>query len=330
MDTAESSPYLFADIIAQSSIMQAIFKTITKIADYKTTVLITGESGTGKELIAKAIHYSSSRRDMPMVDVNCGGIPETLLESELFGHAKGAFTDAYKIRKGLFEEADKGTLFLDEMGELPLALQVKLLRALQEEEIRPLGDSKSVKVDVRIVAATARNLADMVNKRLFREDLFYRINVLTIVVPPLRDRREDIPLLIEHFIKKFNKRLRLKITGVSEDCMHRLIHHSWPGNVRELENVIERSMVLSEGNELTTEFLPGELADRQSSQTDELLFWDTLSIKINSKKLEKQLIVKALIKTKGNKTRAAALLELSLPALLYKIKEYDVNYEELS
>lgn len=329
MDT-ESPSHQFANIIAQSSVMQAIFKTITKIADYKTTVLITGESGTGKELIAKAIHYNSSRKDKPMVDVNCGGIPETLLESELFGHAKGAFTDAYKIRKGLFEEADTGTLFLDEMGELPLALQVKLLRALQEEEIRPLGDSKSIKVDVRIVAATARNLADMVNNRLFREDLFYRINVLTIVVPPLRERREDIPLLVEHFIKKFNKRLGLKTTGATEDCMHRLIHHSWPGNVRELENVIERSMVLSEGNELTTEFLPGELADRQSSQTDELLFWDTLSIKINSKKLEKQLIIKALVKTKGNKTRAASLLELSLPALLYKIKEYEVSYEELS
>jgi two-component system response regulator AtoC len=215
------------------------------------------------------------------------------------------------------------------MGELPLALQVKLLRALQEEEIRPLGDSRTVKIDARIITATARNLADMVNKRLFREDLFYRINVLTIEVPPLRARREDIPLLIEYFIKKFNKRLNLEITGANEECMHRLIHHSWPGNVRELENVIERSMVLSEGNELTTEFLPAELADRKSSQADELLFWDTLSIKINGKKLEKQLIIKALIKTKGNKTRASSLLEISLPALLYKIKEYGVNYDEL-
>lgn len=326
---AETPAYSFTDIIAQSDVMQTIFKTITKIADYKTTVLITGESGTGKELIAKAIHQNSSRRNMPMIDVNCGGIPETLLESELFGHAKGAFTDAYKVRKGLFEEADKGTLFLDEMGELPLALQVKLLRALQEEEIRPLGDSRTVKIDARIITATARNLADMVNKRLFREDLFYRINVLTIEVPPLRARREDIPLLIEYFIKKFNKRLNLEITGTNEECMHRLIHHSWPGNVRELENVIERSMVLSEGNELTTEFLPPELADRKSSQADELLFWDTLSIKINGKKLEKQLIIKALIKTKGNKTRASSHLEISLPALLYKIKEYGVNYDEL-
>jgi two-component system, NtrC family, response regulator AtoC len=328
MDT-ETPAYSFSDIIAQSNVMLSIFKTITKIADYKTTVLITGESGTGKELIAKAIHQNSSRRALPMVDVNCGGIPETLLESELFGHAKGAFTDAYKVRKGLFEEADNGTLFLDEMGELPLALQVKLLRAVQEEEIRPLGDSKSVKIDVRIVAATARNLADMVNKRLFREDLFYRINVLTIEVPPLRERREDISLLVEFFIKNFNKRLNLEITGANEECMNRLIHHSWPGNVRELENVIERSMVLAEGNELTTEFLPPELADRKGSQAEELLFWDTLSIKTNGKKLEKQLIIKALIKTKGNKTRASSLLEISLPALLYKIKEYGVNYNEL-
>lgn len=329
MDT-ETPAYNFDAIIAQSDVMQSIFKTITKIADYKTTVLITGESGTGKELIAQAIHQSSSRRDQPMVDVNCGGIPETLLESELFGHAKGAFTDAYKIRKGLFEEADTGTLFLDEMGELPLALQVKLLRALQEEQIRPLGDSKSVTVDVRIIAATARNLADMVNKGLFREDLFYRINVLTIVVPPLRERREDIPLLVDFFIKKFNKRLDLEITGTSEDCMQKLVQHPWPGNVRELENIIERSMVLSEGNTLTTEFLPPEMSHQARAQREELLFWDTLSIKINSKKLEKQLIVKALIKTRGNKTRAASLLEISLPALLYKIKEYDINTNELS
>jgi two-component system response regulator AtoC len=328
MDT-ETPAYNFADIIAQSDVMQAIFNTITKIADYKTTVLITGESGTGKELIAKAIHKSSSRREQPLVDVNCGGIPETLLESELFGHAKGAFTDAYKIRKGLFEEADNGTLFLDEMGELPLALQVKLLRALQEEQIRPLGDSRTVTVDVRIIAATARNLADMVNKGIFREDLFYRINVLTIVVPPLRERREDIPLLVDFFIKKFNKRLGLEISGASEDCLQRLVQHPWPGNVRELENIIERSMVLSEGDILTTKFLPPELSQQARTQREELLFWDTLSIKTNSKKLEKQLIIKALIKTRGNKTRAASLLEISLPALLYKIKEYRVDTDDL-
>ena len=246
-------PYNFLNIIARSHKMQAIFHTIEKIADFKTSILITGESGTGKELIAKAIHYNSKRHDLPMIDVNCGVIPETLLESELFGHTKGAFTDAYRVKKGLFEEAHGGTLFLDEMGELPLSLQVKLLRALQEDEIRPLGDSKTVKVDVR----------------------FYRINVLTIEVPPLRERREDIPLLVEHFMQKYNIRLGLNIKEIHPDCLHRLINYGWPGNVRELENVMERSMVLAEKDVLTTEILPPELL-RQSSNSmrDDVFFWD--------------------------------------------------------
>lgn len=305
--------------------MLTIFKTIKKIADFKTSILITGESGTGKELIAKAIHANCIRSNKPMINVNCGGIPETLLESELFGHSKGAFTDAYKDKKGLFEEADGGTLFLDEMGELPISLQVKLLRALQEDEIRPLGDSKTVEVDVRIITATARNLGDMVNKGLFREDLFYRINVLTIEVPPLRERREDIPLLVEHFVEKYNERLNLQVKEVHEDCLKRLVNYNWPGNVRELENVMERSMVLSEHDILTTEILPPELLRYASSANEELFFWDEYSIKTNTKKLEKKLITKALVETKGNKTKAASLLEISLPALLYKIKEYDIG-----
>ena len=317
-------PDSFSNIIARSNKMQAIFKTINKIADFKTSILITGESGTGKELIAKAIHANSSRHNNPMIDVNCGGIPETLLESELFGHAKGAFTDAYRVKKGLFEEADGGTLFLDEMGELPLSLQVKLLRALQEDEIRPLGDSQTVQVDVRIITATARNLGDMVNKGLFREDLFYRINVLTIEVPPLRERREDIPLLVEHFVNKYNIRLDLKVNEVRDECLQRLINYNWPGNVRELENVVERSMVLSEHNILTTEILPPELLHSTAHSSEELFHWDEFSIKSNSKRLEKQLISKALSETNGNKTRAASLLEISLPALLYKIKEYQI------
>ncbi len=314
----------FSNIIARSAAMQAIFKVITKIADFKTSILITGESGTGKELIAKSIHANSSRKDNPMIDVNCGGIPETLLESELFGHAKGAFTDAYKSKKGLFEEADGGTLFLDEMGELPLSLQVKLLRALQEDEIRPLGDSKTVHVDVRIITATARVLGEMVNKGKFREDLFYRINVLTIHVPPLRDRTEDIPLLADHFVTKYNARLGLQIKGVDEDCLQLLSNYAWPGNVRQLENVIERSMVLSESDILTSQTLPPELIAHSSTQRDDLMVWDEFSIKTNAKKLEKQLMIKALAETKGNKTKAASLLEISLPALLYKIKEYQV------
>lgn len=316
--------YTFANIVARSRKMQAIFETISKIADYKTTVLITGESGTGKELIARAIHYNSVRKNKPLIDINCGGIPETLLESELFGHVKGAFTDAYRAKKGLFEEADGGTLFLDEMGELPMALQVKLLRALQEEVIRPLGDSKSIQVDVRIIAATAKNLREEVKNGNFREDLFYRINVLAIEIPPLRRRREDIPLLADHFIQKYNKRMGLEIEKPDPDCMQRLLDYTWPGNVRELENVIERSMALSEQNILTAGLLPPELLKESDRQDDDLFSWDSLSIKKNSKILEKQLITQALDETGGNKTRATALLEISLPALLYKIKEYSI------
>ena len=319
----------FANIVSKSGKMRAIFNIISKIADYKTTVLVTGESGTGKELIARAIHYNSIRKNKPLIDVNCGGIPDTLLESELFGHVKGAFTDAYRAKKGLFEEADGGTLFLDEMGELPLVLQVKLLRALQEDEIRPLGESKSVKIDVRIIAATSRNLREEVNRKNFREDLFYRINVLTIEVPPLRERREDIPLLVSHFIEKYNKRLGLDIEKANSEYLQCMMDYSWPGNVRELENVIERSMALSEQKILEMELLPPEIL-RDTGRpvdkpNDELFFQDDVSIKKNSKKLEKILIKRALTETKGNKTRAAALLEISLPALLYKIKEYRIG-----
>lgn len=317
--------FTFANMVAKSKKMSQIFDMIAKIADYKTTVLIIGESGTGKELIAKAIHYNSCRKNEPLVSVNCGGIPETLLESELFGHVKGAFTDAHRGKKGLFEEATGGTLFLDEIGELPLSLQVKLLRALQEEEIRPLGETRSVKVDVRIIAATARKLAEEVEHRRFRDDLFYRINVLTIEVPPLRERKEDIPLLLDHFIAKFNKRLGLQITGVDQEYLQRLLVHPWRGNVRELENVIERSMVLSEATLLTVRTLPPELFQpgRAEEVTDAILA-EELSIKKNSKALEKRLIKKALEKTGGNKTQACQMLEISLPALLYKIKEFEL------
>ncbi len=321
-----NTEYSFANIVAKSKKMNAIFHTIAKIADYKTTVLVTGESGTGKELIAKAIHYNSSRKDGPLVSVNCGGIPETLLESELFGHVKGAFTDAYRSKKGLFEEADGGTLFLDEMGELPASLQVKILRALQEEEIRPLGDTTSIKVDVRIISATARNLREEVAQKRFREDLFYRVNVLTIEVPPLRERKEDIPLLVDHFIQKYNKRLNLKIKGVGPETLQRFMDYGWPGNVRELENVIERCMALADGNELLPNNLPPELL--WASPSNEPPFEEGFSIKQNSIILEKRLIEKALAETAGNKTKAASLLEISLPTLFYKIKEYGVGQPE--
>ena len=251
----------FEDILAKSASMQEIFRTISKIADYKTTVLVSGESGVGKELVARAIHHRSSRRGGPFVPVNCGAIPENLLESELFGHKKGAFTDAVADRRGLFEEADGGTLFLDEIGELPLALQVKLLRVLEDEKIRRLGDARDLQVDVRIVAATHRDLLSETKAGRFREDLFHRLNVLPIHVPPLRDRPEDIPLLVDHFITRNNARLNTEIRGLDGECRRLLYEYAWPGNVRELENTIERAMVLSEGQQLTATDLPERIRE---------------------------------------------------------------------
>jgi two-component system response regulator AtoC len=247
---AVQQTFSFQNIVAKSESMRKIFDTIQKIADYKTTVLITGESGTGKELIARAIHYNGARKHKPMVAINCGGMPETLLESELFGHVKGAFTDASKDKKGLFQEADRGTLFLDEIAELPLWLQVKILRVMQDEMVRPVGSTQSAKVDVRIIAATAQNLDEAVKQGTFRDDLFYRINVLLIQVPPLRNRKEDIPLLVNHFIERFNKQLQKAVKGIRPDALRALMDYPWPGNVRELENVIERTMVLTERSEL--------------------------------------------------------------------------------
>lgn len=316
--------YSFGSIVAKSPALLRIFDMIRKIADYKTTVLVLGESGTGKELIAKAVHYNSVRRDKPLVTINCGGIPETLLESELFGHVKGAFTDAYRAKKGLFEEANGGTLFLDEVGELPLSLQVKLLRALQEEEIRPLGDNKAVKVNVRIIAATAKDLGHEVANNRFRDDLFYRLNVLSINVPPLRERQEDIPLLIEHFIQKHNKRLGLEVEGVSNEVMQRLIEYEWRGNVRELENVIERAMVLTESKTIGLECIPTSLSLRSPARHPSGFLEGTNSIKKATKIIEKELIARALQHTKGNRTQAAQIVEVSLPALLYKMKEYKI------
>ncbi len=314
----------FEEILAKSQAMQDIFRTIAKIADYKTTVLISGESGTGKELVARALHRRSSRRAAPFVAVNCGAIPENLLESELFGHKKGAFTDANSDRRGLFEEADGGTLFLDEIGELPLALQVKLLRVLQDELIRRVGDSRDVKVDVRIIAATHRDLTAEVKAARFREDLFYRLNVLPIVVPPLRVRREDIALLIDHFVARNNTRLGTAIRGVDTEARRILVEYAWPGNVRELENTIERAMVLSEGDLLVASDLPDRIREARDPVQVQLASGE-LSIKKTTRVIEETLIRRALQKTRGNRTRAAEVLELSHRALLYKIKDYKIT-----
>lgn len=314
----------YENILAKSAPMDIIFRTISKVSDYKTTVLITGESGVGKELVARAIHQRSGRRGRAFVAVNCGAIPENLLESELFGHKRGAFTDAVTDRKGLFEEADGGTLFLDEIGELPSSLQVKLLRVLEDGRIRRLGESRDLEVDVRIVTATHRDLAAETKAGRFREDLFYRLNVLPIFVPPLRERREDIPLLIEHFIARNNTRLGTEIGGVDGDARRLLYEYAWPGNVRELENTIERAMVLAEGSQITAADLPERVRDVRDPIKLQLSSGE-LSIKKTTRFMEEVLIRRALQKTKGNRTRAAELLEISHRALLYKIKDYVLN-----
>jgi two-component system response regulator AtoC len=314
----------FEDILAKSSLMQGVFRTIAKIANYKTTVLITGESGVGKELVARALHTRSSRAGEPFIVVNCGAIPENLLESELFGHKKGAFTDAVHDRSGLFSEADAGTLFLDEIGELPLGLQVKLLRVLEDGKIRKLGETKDVTVDVRIVAATHRDLLKETQKGRFREDLFYRLNVLPIVVPPLRDRREDIPVLIEHFMARNNARLGTSINGLDSEARRLLYEHPWPGNVRELENTIERAMVLCESDKLMPSDLPERIREAQNPVQMQLASGE-LSVKKTTRIIEEILIRRALQKTKGNRTRAAEVLEISHRALLYKIKDYKIT-----
>ena len=314
----------FDDFVGKSETMVRIFEMIQKIAAYKSTVLITGESGTGKELVARAVHANSGRAEQPFVAVNCGAIPENLLESELFGHIKGAFTDATRNRTGLFEEADQGTIFLDEIGELPLILQVKLLRVLQDEEIRRVGDTKAIRVDVRVVAATTRDLEKEVREGRFRDDLFYRLNVLPILLPPLRARRDDIPLLVEHFIRRFNERMGMEIQGVTPEALEALGRCGWRGNVRQLENTIERSMIFVQGDRLDVGDLPAEI--REANEDGRLLFDGTeLSIKRSNRILERELIRKALQKTRGNRTQASKLLEISHRALLYKIKEYEID-----
>jgi two-component system response regulator AtoC len=315
--------YSFENIISKNQRMKQIFDTIEKVAKYKSTILITGESGTGKELVAKAIHFNSDRSDNPFIPVNCGAIPENLLESELFGHTKGSFTNAVRTKKGLFEEADGGTIFLDEIGELPLQLQVKLLRVLQDGEIRRIGDSRAIIIDIRIIAATVKDLDKEVRENKFRDDLFYRINVLPIKIPPLKERKEDVPLLVEHFIHKYNRELGKAIEEITPEALNCLLNYSWNGNVRELENIIERAIVLTESNQIQVENLPMEVQNPREESRISLLN-DELSIKKTSRYLEIDLIRKALQKTNGNHTHAAKLLEISHRALLYKIKEYGI------
>ncbi len=327
--------YQFHDIIGKNPKMLELFDTVRKVSAYSTGVLVTGESGTGKELIARAIHFESDRKQKPFVAVNLAAVPENLLESELFGHVKGAFTDATRDKPGLFEEAHDGTLFLDEVGELPQALQVKLLRALQDGEIRRVGATSSKRVDVRIIAATAKNIEKAIDEGSFRDDLYYRLNVINLKLLPLREKIEDVVLLVEHFIEAFNKKLNVSIKGVEKGALAKLMNYSWPGNVRELENCIERAMILTNSDYIEVTDLPREIVklekiERGSKEIDIKtdLSPFTFSIKEASRDLEKGLILAALKETGGNLTKATELLEISYRTLLYKIKDYNIEKEE--
>jgi two-component system response regulator AtoC len=322
-----SERYSFRNIIAKSKLFTEVFDVITRLSPYTTTVLITGESGTGKELIARAIHENSPRRGKPFIAINCGAIPETLMESELFGHKKGAFTDASRDKKGLFEEASGGTLFLDEIGDLPLHLQVKLLRALQEQTIRRVGDEHDIAIDVRVISATLRDLEEEVAQGRFRDDLLYRLNVIGIHLPPLRERPEDITVLIDHFITKHSKRLGMPEKKLPAEVLKILMEYSWPGNARELENCLERALVLSDGDTIEVNSLPQHIQSAMGQGHFPSAKEDTgsLSIKERTAQLERDLITRVLAQTKGNKTQAAKVLEISHRALLYKLKEYGIH-----
>ncbi len=310
-------------IVAASTVMIELLELVERTAAFKTTALLTGESGTGKEVLARAIHAQSPRRNEPFVAINCGAIPEHLLESELFGHSKGAFTGANRARRGLFPEADGGTLFLDEIAELPLAMQVKLLRVLQEEEVLPVGESKPVAIDVRVIAATSRDLEAGMADGWFREDLYYRLNVMRLPIPPLRDRKEDIPLLCDHFLAHFRESLGRPVRSIADEALERLVNYRWPGNVRELQNVIERSVILADGERLGLAQLPSNIieADSVVAQGDPKSF----GMRRARRRFEIDLIRRALRETDGNRTHAAKLLEISHRALLYKIKGYELR-----
>ncbi len=311
-------------IVATSEAMIEVLEVMERAAAFKSTVLITGESGTGKEVLARAVHDQSPRRSQAFVAVNCGAIPENLLESELFGHAKGAFTGADRAHRGLFAEADGGTLFLDEIGELPPSLQVKLLRVLQEEEIRPVGETKPRSVDVRVIAATARDLDAEVREGRFREDLFYRLDVVRLRVPPLRERPKDVPLLLDHFLARFRDSLGKPVRTVSDEALERLVGYRWPGNVRELENVIERAVILADGDTLGVAQLPDSLTRSEDAGPARSGPVD-LRLKVARRAAEIEVIERALEATGGNRAQAARLLDISDRALFYKIKEYGIR-----
>ncbi|MBM4330091.1 MAG: sigma-54-dependent Fis family transcriptional regulator [Deltaproteobacteria bacterium] len=311
------SRYQFHNLVGKSYPMQSIYGLIERISNTSSNVLLTGESGTGKELVAKAIHYNGCRKEGPFIAVNCAAIPETLIESELFGYKKGAFTDAKADKKGLISKAHEGTLFLDEITEMPYTLQAKLLRVIEDKEVRPLGGTSSYSIDVRIISASNRDIKFLIQEGRFREDLFYRLKVIDIELPPLRQRREDIPLLIQHFIKKINNDLKKKISGVSEEALKIILNYSWPGNVRELENVMERAITLSQQEII----LPEDLPTLMIQGADGNLIEKALGEKYTMDQLEKEYIRRVLIEVGGNKTRAAEILSLDRKTLYRKLQE---------
>ena len=350
--SGSAAPHALADharygLVGDSDVLKSLFSVIAKVADTPSTVLITGESGTGKELIARALHANSSRRGQPFIKINCAAIPKTLMESELFGYEKGAFTGAVGSKPGRFELADGGTLFLDEIGEIPVEMQVKLLRVLQESEFERVGGIKTLKVDVRLITATNRDLLKEVASGNFREDLYYRLNVVPIHLPPLRERRSDIPLLVEHFLGKFNERLKKHITRVEPDAMERLTSHHWGGNIRELENVLERTMLFCETPTIRLVDLPPEVQS-QGMSTHLPISQSTppsgIPVGANShgapasslkeivrqetERVERELIVRALDETQGNVTQAARKLKISRKSLQTKMKEFGLRDEK--
>jgi DNA-binding NtrC family response regulator len=322
--------YNYTNLVGTSKAIKKIFDLIEKVADTDGTVLLTGASGTGKELIARSIHYTSNRSDKPLVVVSCGAIPEALLESELFGHEKGAFTGAFKRRIGRFEMANGGTIFLDEIGEMSPALQVKLLRVLQEHKFERVGGTKTIHVDLRIIAATNRNLTTAINNETFREDLYYRLNVIPIRVPSLKKRKSDIPLLIDFFLKKFQKGKEKKVAGFLPEAMDAMMAYDWPGNVRELENVVKRLTILSENEMVSFDDLPEIIQEESRSvqSSDQVIMEQDLNFHEAVKDYEKKIILEALEKSNWVKSKAAKLLNINRTTLVAKIKKQNIDIDD--
>jgi two-component system response regulator PilR (NtrC family) len=326
---ALSRTFGIENLVGKSPAMQSLFDVVERVCRTRTSVLITGESGTGKELVAKAIHYQSPRQGKPFVVVNCGAIPENLMESELFGHVRGAFTGAVANKKGLFEAAHGGTLFLDEVGELPLAMQVKLLRALQERRVKPVGATGEIEVDVRVLAATNRDLQDLVRTGEFREDLYYRLNVIHVAIPPLRQRREDIPFLAHHFVQRFSREMEKIIRGIAPEAMELLVSYSFPGNVRELENIIERAITFETEDRITSKSLPRHVVEAPGAAVAAVAALALppagFDLEATLADIERGFLQQALGRTGNNRTEAARLLGISFRAIRYKLAKYGLG-----